>query len=189
MTPPAVGRHGRYGYRARWTGGRRRRHRRQHRWQRRQSGHQKRGKQRRRWWRRRGLRRRGWRHRRSVVVAAAATAAAVVGAATSRTLPAALRSWPPGPRTSRQRRAVRTGDGQVTITFDPTTDSCPPPVTPTPTPTVAAAVAVQAVRTLHRLSRRASRSTAKGGALRRVVPGHVTGVFLAKSQRGRRCCL
>jgi hypothetical protein len=42
----------------------------------------------------------------------------------------------------------RTGDGQVTITFDPVTDSCPTPPPPTPnvTPTPgAAAVAVQAV--------------------------------------------
>jgi len=30
--------------------------------------------------------------------------------------------------------SARTGDGQVTITYDPTTDTCPPEPTPEPTP-------------------------------------------------------
>ncbi|HKA94149.1 MAG TPA: hypothetical protein VKE97_10110 [Acidimicrobiia bacterium] len=43
-----------------------------------------------------------------------------------------------------------TGDGQVTVTFDPATDSCPAPPPPPPTPSVtptagAAAVPVVAV--------------------------------------------
>jgi len=46
--------------------------------------------------------------------------------------------------------SARTGDGQVTVTFDPATDACPAPPPPPPTPSVtptagAAAVPVVAV--------------------------------------------